>query len=476
MERETGFEPATSTLARLHSTAELLPLVTLHCSQRGPVRSSRARSRPRVEYAAMPQLALRGGDPVRRQPFPRWPQFDERERRQVAEVLESGNWGGFPFPNNKAREFGRRFAEAHGARYGLAVTSGTVALEVALKAVGLERGDEVILPAYTWDGTAAAVMFAGGVPVFVDSDPETYCLNPALLEQGLTPRTRAVLPVHLGMNMANMDAILAFAQKHKLPVIEDCAHAHGARWNRRGAGSLGDLGAFSFQTSKLMTAGEGGGILTSSQELEERSETLVNCGRASETDRYGFRAVGHNYRMTEFQAALLLAQLERLEEQTAQRESSAAHLESCLKGVAGLCPLRRDPRQDRRAIYHYVLRYDPAAFAGVPRDAFVAALEAEGVPADGMFYEAVYRSSLFAAPAGSFRALPCPVAERAAYQESVWIPHWVLLGEREDVEQVAAAISKIQEHGEELVGFDHPAIREKGMNRADRARLSRRSY
>ena len=180
--------------------------------------------------------------------------------------------------------------------------------------------------------------------------------------------------------------------------------------------------------------------------------------------------------MTEFQAAILLAQLGRLEEQTARREANAAYLESCLKDVAGLCPLRRDQRQTRRAIYQYVLRYHPAAFAGVARDAFVAALEAEGIPADGMFYEAVYRSTLFAAPSGSFRALPCPVAERAAYQEAVWIPHWVLLGEREDVQQVAAAACKIQAHAEELAGLDHPAIREKGMNRAERAGLLRRSY
>lgn len=424
----------------------------------------------------MPALALRGGTPVRRRPFPRWPQFDERERAQLAQALETGNWGGFPFPNAKAREFGRRFAEAHGARYGLAVTSGTVAIEVALKALDVGHGDEVIVPAYTWDGTAAAVLFTGAVPVFVDSDPETYCLDPARLEEALTTRTSAILPVHLGMNMADMDAIGAFAREHGLPVVEDCAHAHGAQWKGRGAGSLGDLGAFSFQTSKLLTAGEGGGITTSSQELEERCETLVNCGRASETDQYRFRTVGHNYRITEFQAAILLAQLERLEEQTARREANAAHLEACLKPVPGICPLKGDPRQTRRAIYQYVLRYDPAEFAGVKRDAFVAALEAEGIPADGMFYEAVYRSTLFAAPPGSYRALPCPNAERAAYQEAVWIPHWVLLGERPDLDDVAAAVQKIHSHSDELVGFDHPSIREKGMNRADRARLVRRSY
>jgi len=403
----------------------------------------------------MSALALLSGPPLRPIPFPRWPQFNDVERRQLLEVLESGKWGGYPFPNSKAREFGSRFAQAHSAHYGLAVANGTVAIEIALKAIGLKPGDEVIVPAYTWDGTAGAVMFAGGIPVFVDSDPETYCLDPTLLNAAVSPRTRAIIPVHLGMNMADMDAITGFAATHKLSVIEDCAHAHGAQWHGCGAGSLGNLGAFSFQTSKLMTAGEGGGIITNSQELAERCEVLINCGRSSEADTFGYRAVGHNYRMTDFQAGLLLAQLGRLEEQTTHREANAAYLETCLAAIGGVTPLKRDPRQTRRAIYQYVLRYSPEAFGGAPRDTFVAALEAEGIPAEGPFYEAVYRSPRFPAPPGSWRALPCPVAERAAYEESVWIPHWVLLGERADVEDVAKAVDKIRRHAKELPGGIH---------------------
>jgi dTDP-4-amino-4,6-dideoxygalactose transaminase len=276
--------------------------------------------------------------------------------------------------------------------------------------------------------------------------------------------------------MVDMDAVLEVARRRGIAVVEDCAHAHGARWRGRGAGSLGDLGCFSFQTSKILTAGEGGMVITSRDDLEERCESIINCGRASESDRFGWRAVGGNHRMTEFQAAVLLAQLERLEEDNRRREGAASILEGLLRPLDGLRPLERDPRQDRRAIYQLVLRYDPQAFAGASRDAFVAALEAEGVPADGMFYEAVYRSSLFPAPPGSFRALRCPVAEKAAYQEAVWIPHWVLLGEREDLEDVASAIAKVREGAKDLAGLDHPAIREKGMNRADRARLLRRTY
>ena len=421
--------------------------------------------------STMPVLALRGGSPVRIKPFSRWPVWGDPERRALEEVLESGNWGGFPFPNTKGREFGARFATAHNAAYGVAVANGTVAIELALQAAGIGPGDEVIVPAYTWDSTAGAVLFAGGIPVFVDVDPERYCLDPSQLDAALSPRTRAILPVHLGMNMADMDAILDFAKRHSLAVIEDCAHAQGAQWRGRGAGSLGDAGTFSFQSSKLMSAGEGGAVLTGNAEMYERLSVLVNCGRSAENAVQHFRAVGHNYRMTEFQAAVLLAQLTRLEAQTASREERASQLEACLKDVPGIRTLPRDPRQTRRAIYHFVLRYDATNFGGVHRDAFVAALAAEGVPAEGVFYEVVYRSPLFPAPPGSFRALPCPVSERAAYEESVWIPHWVLSGDRGDVEDCAAAIRKVCDHTEELRGFEHPSIREKGMSRADRVKV-----
>lgn len=408
---------------------------------------------------------------MRQTPFSRWPVWDDAERRQLSEVLESGNWGGFPFPNTKGREFGARFAAAQSAKYGLAVANGTVAIELALAAVGLEAGDEVIVPAYTWDSTAGAVIFAGGVPVLVDCDPDRYCLDPAQLAPAVSRRTRAIVPVHLGMSMADMDAIVAFAAKHGLAVVEDCAHAHGAQWKGRGAGSLGDAGTFSFQSSKLMSAGEGGAVITSSDAVQERVAVLVNCGRAAEFAPNQFRAVGHNYRISEFQAAVLLAQLDRLEAQTATRAANVAVLERALAGISGIRPLCRDARQTRHAFYHYVLRYDAAHFDGVSREAFVAALAAEGVPAEGVFYEALHKSALFPAKPGTFRVLPCPVAERAAYEESVWIPHWVFEGSAADAEAAAAAIWKVHDHIEELRGFAHPSISEKGMCRADRVKV-----
>src|SRR5689334_15125564 len=182
----------------------------------------------------MTQLALRGGTPVRTAPFTAWPIYDEREANVLQQVLTSRNWGGYPCPNNLAREFGSKFAAAHSARYGVAVANGTVSLELALQAAGIGPGDEVIVPAYTWEGTAAAVLYAGATPVFIDVDPTTYCLDTALIEAALTPSTRAIIPVHLGFRFADMDALMSIAERHNLFVLEDCAHAHGGQWNGKG--------------------------------------------------------------------------------------------------------------------------------------------------------------------------------------------------------------------------------------------------
>lgn len=423
-------------------------------------------------------LALRGGDPARAKPFTAWPIYDEREARGLQRVLESRNWGGYPCPNDHAREFARRFAEAHDASYGVAVANGTVSLELALEAAGIGFGDEVIVPAYTWEGTAAAVLFAGAVPVFVDVDPDTYCLDAALVEAAITERTRAIIPVHLGFRFADMDAIMEIATKRGLFVLEDCAHAHGGCWRDRGAGSIGHAGSFSFQTSKLMTAGEGGIVITSSIDLADQVIRLANCGRPPRRETRGEPSLGHNYRMTEFQAAVLLAQLERLDEQTELRERNTKRLEEGLKQMEGVSLLPRDARLTRQASYHYVFKFHPEEFGGIHRNAFVAALSAEGIPSDGRFYEAVYKSSLFEFAAEKFpawaqtkRGFHCPVAERAGYEESVWLPHQIFLGAEEDVDAVLTAISKIRENIVELVGYDDERIRVQAMSRAERALL-----
>ncbi len=425
------------------------------------------------------KLALRGGDRIRNEGFAAWPIHDEREARGIQQVLESGNWGGYPCPNELARELGQRFAAAHGAGYGVAVTNGTVSLELALQAAGIGPGDEVLVPAYTWEGTAAAVLFSGAAPVFVDVDPESYCLDPRLIEEAIGPRTRAIIPVHLGFRFADMDAIMEIAERRGLFVLEDCAHAHGGQWRGRGAGSIGHAGSFSFQTSKLMTAGEGGMVTTNDIDLADQVIRLANCGRPPRREtKPGPTALGHNYRMTEFQAAILLAQLERLEEQTLRREEMTRRLEAGLAGVSGISLLARDPRITRQASYHYVFKFLPEAFPGVTRNAFVAALKAEGIPCDGRFYEAVYLSSLFEFAAGRYpaweagrREFSCPVAVRAGYEESVWLPHQIFLGTVRDVDNLIAAIVKVIDNIGELVDYDDERIRIQGMSRAQRALL-----
>jgi len=430
----------------------------------------------------MARLALAGGTPVRTAPFPRWPDFDERERSLLLEALEARSWGGYPFPNAMAERFDTAFAAAHDVRHAFAVANGTVAIEIALVAAGLRPRDEVIVPAYTFEASAAPVLRLGAVPVFVDVLPDTYCIDPAAAEAAITARTRALLPVHLAMCMADMDAMAVLAAKHGLRVVEDCAHAHGAKWNTKGAGSLGAAGAFSLQTSKLLTAGEGGVVTTNDDEIAERAETYANCGRASRADRFGHRLLGFNYRLTEFQAAILLGQIEKLPAQTALRARRAERLSKGLAAIPGLSLLRPDPRQTTQAFYHYVFKYDARAFGGASRDRFVAALEAEGVPCDGLFYEPVYRSTLFEVDPLDFPALGgrlpweatrCPVAEKAAFEESVWLPHRVLLAAEKDVDAVLDAIAKIRANVDELRRADHPLVHLKSMSRTHRDRAMR---
>jgi dTDP-4-amino-4,6-dideoxygalactose transaminase len=428
------------------------------------------------------KLAITGGKALRKKPFTQWPIATKAEAAALKDVLESTRWGGQPFPGKHAAAFSTQFAEMHTAKYGQCVNTGTVAIQAALKAIGIKPGDEVIVPAYTWEGTVGPVLLVNAIPVFVDVDPDTYCLNAKLIEKAITPKTKAILPVHLGMRFADMDEILRIASKHNLKVVEDCAHAHGGMWKGKGAGSMGDLGAFSFQTSKLITSGEGGAVITNNLEYMELVQSYINAGRASLTDKYKKRIIGFNYRLGEFQAAVLGAQLKRLPKEAAIRHKNIKHLESRLAKTEGIGLLKPDPRITRLAPYGYVLKYFEHQVKDIPRAAFVAALQLEGVHCDGLFYEPVYKSSLFPVDPTDFPALSwgrekpldlrsmysCPEAEKAAYHEAVWFPHQHFLGSKKDVDDIADAIHKVLENIEELRGLDHKAIRNQRLGRADR--------
>jgi dTDP-4-amino-4,6-dideoxygalactose transaminase len=428
------------------------------------------------------KLAITGGEPLRKAPFTTWPMATKEEADALQDVLTSSKWGGQPFPGKHAEAFAKKFAEVHTAKYAQCVNTGTVAIQAALKAIGIRPGDEVIVPAYTWEGTVGPVLLVNAIPVFVDVDPETYCLDAKLIEKAITPKTKAILPVHLGMRFADMDEILRIAAKHNLKVIEDCAHAHGGKWRGKGAGSMGDLGAFSFQSSKLITSGEGGAVITNNLEYMERVQSYINAGRASLTDKYHHRIIGFNYRLGEFQAAVLGPQLDRLPAQAALREKNMKHFEAQLQNTPQIGLLKPDPRITGPAPYGYVMKYFSAKAKEIPRAAFVAALQLEGIPCDGLFYEPVYKSSLFPVDSADFPALSwgrekpldlrsmysCPEADRAAYHEAVWFAHQHFLGTTEDVDAIANAIHKVLGSLEELRGLDHKAIRNQKLGRADR--------
>ncbi|RJO68108.1 MAG: DegT/DnrJ/EryC1/StrS family aminotransferase [Myxococcales bacterium] len=413
----------------------------------------------------MSKLAIKGGKAVRTKPYPTWPPYDKREEEQLLGVLHSQNWGGYPSPNVKAAEFAAAFAKAHDAAYGVCVANGSFTLDIALKAADIEAGDEVIVPTYTWLATAACAVNVNAVPVFVDVRPDNYTLDPALVEQAITPRTRAVIPVHLGSSVADLDRLLAICKKHKLVLIEDCAHVHGAQWRGKGVGSHGDFGSFSFQSSKLMTAGEGGIVLTSNKLYEEKLQSIVNCGRKGwGYDSFDGWLFGTNARLSEFQAAVLIAQLAKLEKFTLKRQENGAYLTKLLDDIPGLATIKPDKRMTRVTHYQYIFKYDASGFKGLHRDKFLEALAAEGINADGDFYEPIQERPIFAPKLSQYpmlkkrypkginaKAAHTPVAHKAAYEEAVWLHYPYLMGTKKDVEDIAKAIWKIRDNLGELI-------------------------
>ena len=403
------------------------------------------------------RLALLGGSALRREPWPAWPEHGDAEQAALARVLASRSWGGFPSPNTEARAFAQRFARWCGTRHAIPCTNGTVAIGLALQAARIEPGAEVVTTAYTFVGTATGILQAGALPVFADVLPDTYCIDPDAIEAAIGPRTQAVVVVHLACSMADLDRVRALCDRRGLLLVEDCAHAHGARWRDRPAGSIGDLGTFSMQSSKLLTAGEGGAITTSDDAFAARAGSLVNCGRkeaspgAPGAGAFPERLLGTNARMTEWQAALLSAQLDRIDAQHERRTANADAFERAIAALPGLRPLARDARVTRRTHYQVIVRYEPNAWEGLGRDQVVRALVAEGVPAAGRFYVPLPEDPLFPmdahtnplARSGVAPSREHPVAARAAYEEAIWLPHGCFLGGAREVEDLVAAFAKV---------------------------------
>ena len=399
-------------------------------------------------------LAIKGGEPVRKKEWPQWPVFDEREIEILEEVVKSRSWGGGLSDSGPwEAKFEEAFAKRHGCRYGITVTSGTVALFVSLLAAGIGPGDEVIAPALTFWATGSAVLMTGATLVIVDVDPDTYCMDVNEVERSITEKTKAIIPVYNYGTSPDMDALVKLAEEHNLVLIEDCARAHGFEWKGRPAGSLGDMGCFSFQQGKFMTAGEGGIIITNNELYAERCFSIKNCGRIRRGRDISEIGIDYwwnwfNFRMTQFQAAVLLVQLERLDEQLKIRQENSEYLNKRLQEIDGITPIKVRKELTKHQPWPYAFKYDPKSFKGVPLHRFIEALRAEGIPASGLDHPPL-NMTLAARYPSRIKRTKYPVAERAMY-ETVTLPQWVFLGTKEDMDDIVEAIIKIQKHADEL--------------------------
>ena len=407
----------------------------------------------------MPELAIQGGKPAKSKPFPEWPIYDDLEREALREVLESRDW--WRTEGSKTLAFEQKFAEYHQAKHGIAVTNGTHAIEVALAAMGIGPGDEVIVPNATFVATASAALFAGALPVLVDVSADSYCIDPELVEAAINEHTRAIIAVHMGGRPADLDQLAAVAQKYDVALLEDAAHAHGSEWRGRKVGTFGIGGTFSFQASKTMTAGEGGMIISNDDDFERLARSTHDCGRMPGEWFYSHYIYGSNYRLSEWQGAVLLAQLTRLDEQTARRHENGRLLDRLLGEIPGVTPQSHDARVSRNGHYAYIFHVDARAFGGISNQQFVEALEAEGIPTQApyppihkldLFTSGAYRNRLSGAQADAdhdFLAEAFPNSLRES-DETVWITQNALLGDEEDMHEIAAAVDKIHQHVKDL--------------------------
>lgn len=407
--------------------------------------------------------ALLGGEPIRRHSFIR-PRACGSDLARLEEVLRQDDWGGIPFPNVMHRRFAEAFSKRLDNVESVLVANGSVAISLALRALDLAAGDEVLVPSLTWVATASAAIHVNLVPVLVDIEPRHYCIDPAHAEAAITQRTRAIVVVHLANQVADMDRILDIARRHDLFVIEDCAHAHFARWQGKAVGSLGHVGTFSFESSKIVTSGEGGAVVSRDTDTLMRVMSLTNVGRKLPPyNQFSGEMLGFNARATEFQAAVLLGQLETLEERSAARCDNLCRLVEAVESIGGLTLVTPDARVTQGQCYEVLFRYDPESFSGLPRDRFCEALLAEGVEIEGMFYDPLHCSVLMRATSRHWPMLRerygdvfdgsgihCPVAERAAYSELLWIHHSLLSGTTEDIDDIIRSIIKVKRHAAAL--------------------------
>ena len=396
----------------------------------------------------MSALALNGGEAelARCGELPRWPRARPGDEEALLGVLHSGNWGSTA--GDQVARFQQEFAAYQGAGESVALANGTLAIVAALRACGVGLGDEVIVPPYTFIATAAAPLLVGAIPVFADVDPESHLLDPDAVRAMITPRTRAVIPVHLGGRAANMEELSQIAADHGLYLIEDCAQAVGTRYKGVGVGAIGDVGTFSFQSSKNMSAGEGGAVTAGDPSLGEKLYSLINVGRVRDGGWYEHQSLGYNLRMTEFQGALLRRQLDHHPADPVLRERNARHLDKELRGVRGLHLSAPDPHLTTHGRHLYLMRVPELGREGL-RDAAVDALKAEGVAAAAGYGPLHHNQAILEESRTLAKRLGqdlpsshCPGADLVC-KDTIWLPQQALLGEPVQTRAIARAVRKV---------------------------------
>ncbi len=411
----------------------------------------------------MAKLAIHGGAKTLPQGSGvKWPQFDKKDETALLKVFRSGNWWrGGTIELQAASvcgKFERDFAAYQDAPHGLVCCNGTIAVELALNAAGVKAGDEVIVPDLSFVVSASAALPLGAIPVFCDCDPATYQMDPKVLESLISPRTTAIVIVHFAGYPADLDRIVKIAQKHKLPLIEDCAHAQGTQWRGKGVGSYGMYGTFSFQQSKALTCGEGGIVLAADKEAWLRAYRFHNLGRLETQGFYDFYEKSSNYRLTDLQGALLNSQFAKMKQQIKKKNANQKYLSDLLRKIGGVEPLPEDERITRRGNYYFIFKYNADHFKGLHREKFLEALQAEGVGAGHSYGRPIHKYPLFqnmkVPPRyknSQYKKTSCPVTERVMADELCSLPHNWLLADRRTLKKMADAIVKIKDNVDSLL-------------------------
>ncbi len=423
-------------------------------------------------YAGVPQEAdkpaILGGTPVRQKGQvmgSAWPIYDDSDVQMYLEAYKSNRWS--EYSNNdteRAVQFEKKYAELMGVNYCALTNSGTDALETAQRALDIGPGDEVITQTNTFIATAQSTFNVYALPVFVDSDPETFMIDANKIEEKITKNTRAILPVHIGGAAADMDKILAIAKKHNLFVIEDSCQAHLGEWRGKKLGTVGNLGCFSFQAGKSLCGGEGGAVIGNDEEIMARADAYTNNGRDPRGKRRTYP--GANFRISPFVSATLLGQIRRVEAQSKLRDENCAHLEKLLGQIKGVRPTKKYAGQTRRAYYIYQLIYEKEHFNGLPKSKFQEAMRAEGISFGNGIDSSLHLNPFietYLNLRGFQKIFPkerldkyrrenlCPVNERIAAETGLSFGQRVLLGTKKDMEDIVTAIVKIQKNSSKLL-------------------------